>query len=346
MTRYAILLAPMALFGCNGDKDSGSTGGTSDGDDGGGCTVEISPGYPSDGATDAYYRSNVEFSLSEEDASATVTLEGPDGAVDGSSSVVTNADGNISAVFTPSAALAPSTNYTATAEACSGGATGSVSFTTSGLGTPTTCDPTGETYILDLANARFLEPAGVADLLLGQLEDDIMVGVESVGEGSIQMIGAIGTGGTQDYCNPSIPFPEADYEDPYFVIGPEDATISVAGVSVQISNLMVSGDIASDCSYVGGAVLAGELDARVLAPLVGELLGSGDDPDEVCALLVNFGVACGSCSSDGANYCIDILADQINGQGGGSTIECVDEEECHPSCSTSTCGDPTAGECE
>jgi hypothetical protein len=347
MTRYAILLAPLALLGCNGDKDdSGSANDGADGADGGACTVELSAGYPADGSSDAYYRSDIEFNLSEEDSSASLSLEGPDGAVSGTSAARTNADGTFSVVFTPDASLTPSTNYTANAEACNGDASGSISFTTSGLGTATDCDPTGETYILDLANARFLEPAGVADLLLGQLEDDIMVGVESKTDNSIQMVGAIGNGGTQDYCNPTIPFPEADFEDPYFVIGPEDASLSVAGVTVEISQLRISGDISSDCTYIGGAVMSGELDARVLAPLVGELLGGSDDPDEVCTLLINFGVTCGACASDGKDYCVDILADQINGDGGGTSISCVDEEECHASCSTSTCGDTSAGECD
>lgn len=348
MIRYVMLLAPLALLACNGDKGSDTAAADGgDGADGGACDVEIAPSYPLDGATDAYYRSDIEFTLSEDDASAVLSVSDAGGtAVAGTSMTRTNADGTIGLVFTPDAPLAPSTSYTATAEACDGAAGGTVSFTTSGLGTATTCDPTGETYVLDLQNARFIEPPNVASLLLGQLEDDIMVGVESVGGGSIQMIGAIGASGVQDYCSPSIPFPAADYEDPYFVIGPQDVDFTVAGVTMPINQLRVSGDISSDCSFVGGAVLSGELDARVLAPLVGELLGGGDSPDEVCALLVNFGVACEPCSSDSAPYCVGVLADQINGMGGAATIECVDESDCHPSCSANTCGDPNLGECE
>jgi hypothetical protein len=29
----------------------------------------------------------------------------------------------------------------------------------------------------------------------------------------------------------------------------------------------------------------------------------------------------------------------------GTTVECVDESNCHPMCEANTCGDPTAGEC-
>ena len=345
MTRYAILFAPLAFLGCS---DKGGDSGAADGGDGGGggCDVTIAPSTPLDGATDAYYRGTIEFTLQNDDGSGSITVDG----VSGSTTSRANPDGSTNLVFTPDSPLAPSTSYTANAEACGGAASGSVTFTTSALGTPIagSCDPTGETYTINLNDARFLEPAGVASLLLGQLEDDILVGVDSFAADSVQMIGAIGTGGTQDYCNPTIPFPAADFEDPYFSIGPQDVTLSVAGLDVEIAALTLQGDMASDCSYLGGATLGGELDARPLAPLVGELLGGSADTsaEEVCALLANFNVTCEPCSSDGEPLCVAVLVDQITANGGGTSIECVDEESCHPSCAENECADPTAGECE
>ena len=351
MLRYAMILAPMALLACGKDdegSDSGSTG--TDAGDGtsGGCeatALTAVDGAPGNGNNEYYYRGTVEFNMNAEDDSATIeVVDGSGNAVAGSVSSRAGSLGGIDLIFTPDSPLTPSTSYEATATTC--GASGTISFSTSDVGTPLDgCDPTGDTFTIELDGARFLEPAGVAELLLDQLDDDILLGIESIDGSTLQTIGAVGSGGVQDYCNPSIPFPAAEFEDPYFQIGPQDVAIAVAGLEVEIANLSVSGDFTSDCSSVEGAVLAGQLDARILAPLVGELLGSGDSPDEVCALLINFGVECGACN-DGENYCVDVLVDQISAGGGGTTIECIDEENCHENCADSTCADTSASACE
>lgn len=336
MIRYAMILAPMALLACGKDDGSGDSGSTGDGSDGtsGGCeatSLSAVEGAPGDGNTSYYYRGTVEFNMNAEDDSATIEVVDDSGsAVSGSVTTRAGAAGGFDLVFTPDSPLAPSTTYEATATTC--GASGAISFSTSDVGTALDgCDPSGETYTIDLNGARFLQPAGVAELLLDQLDDDILIGVQSLDGAVLQTIGAIGANGEQDYCNPSIPFPEAEFEDPYFQIGPQDVSISVAGITVEISSLGVSGDFTSDCGSIEGAVLSGKLDARVLAPVVGELLEGADDPDGLCALLVNFGVSCEACD-DGQNYCVDVLVDQISAAGGGTEIECVAVEDCHPGC--------------
>jgi len=341
MSRALLLLAPLALIACSGGKGDDTSGNADGGGDGGGggCDVTIAPLAPTADQTDFYYRSAIEVGLSAADASATITVAG----VDGTSSF---SEDGLTAIFTPSASLSPSTDYVATVSFCDGANTADIAFRTSALGTPTDgCDLTGKTFEVDLAAARFVQPAGVAELLLGQLEDQIYVGVQANNGSSLDMIGALGQGGMQDTCNPSIPFPPATYADPYFSVGPQNTTLSVAGFDIEISNLQISGDFASDCSAFGGGVLAGELDARVLAPLVGDLLGSSD-PDQVCALLIGFGVACEPCASDGQNYCVSVLVDQIDAGTINTTLQCVDEADCHPGCATSTCDDTSLGECE
>jgi hypothetical protein len=331
MGRYSLVIAMLGLAACS-DKaeDSGTFI-----DPGNPCTVEVSSTVPSADAADAYYRAEVEFHLSEADSTANLSLLDATGAaVDGSS--WTSEDGTV-VYFTPTDALAPVSSYTATLDMCQDKddpKSPSIGFMTSSLGETVDCELTGRTYMVDLANARFVKPEGVAELLLGQLEDDILMGVTSESDTEVVILGALGSADGQDFCTPTIDFPVADYTGaPYFSVGPQDTAISAAGYDIEISSLMISGTFASDCSSFGGAVLAGELDARVLGVLLGELVGT-EDPDEICTLLTGFGVTCGDCSSDGEAYCIEILADQMIAEEMDSTLECIAEEDCHESCET------------
>ncbi len=349
MARYAWILAAFAAIGCGGgEKDSAGTTGD-DGGAGDGGTVPcdeivFSLSNPIDGSSTHFYLDPVEFGLSAPDASATIAVaDGAGAAVAGSTTI---SEDGLTVSFAADGGLAPSTAYTATLSICDGAGGGSGSFTTSSLGAEVTADLTGNTYVVDLSTARFVQPAGVADLLLGSLENNILVGVTSVDGSTLNMIGAIddGAGGGQDFCTPSIPFPPATYDNPSFQVGPADTDLNVAGLSITINGLLIRGAFAADGSYFGGGRLEGQLDARTLAPLLGDLLGV-TDPDEVCGLLVGFGVTCAACASDGAAYCVDVLADQITATAQGASLVCVDESDCHPECGANTCGDPTAGEC-
>ena len=338
----------LSLVACSGDKGD-SAAGEGEGEGEGECSIPFTHANPAAGQSDWYYKAALEVELSEADATAAITVTDAGGAaVDGS---VSFSEDGATAYFTPSADLAPSTQYTLDVSVCSGDGGGSIGFSTSDLGTPLTCDLSGDTFRVNLADARFLKPAGVAALLLDALEDDIMVGVQTMGDTELEMLGALsdGLGGGQNLCYPSIPFPPASFDDPAFLVGPADTTLNVAGVELEISNLAISGAFASDCSYFGGGELSGELDARVLGPLLGDLLDV-TDPDEICGLLVTFGVTCGACGSDGEPYCADILADQIEASNAAITLSCVSLEECHPSCPTSgdnpECADPLDGVCD
>lgn len=324
-------VAALSLVACNGDKDgTGTDTGASTGGDGGGCTTEVAPGYPAAGAADFYYRSALDAALTNGDGSEVMVVkDAAGGEVAG-----TSASDGATITFTPSAPLTANTEYSVEITTCASEPV-AYGFATSSLGTPTDgCDLTGQKFIVDLQNARFLEPAGVAELLLGQLEDDIMLTATAVSASEIEMIGALGQGGVQDECTESLnDFPAAAYSDPYFELGPQNTPLNVAGIELVINDLFISGDFASDCSGFGGGTLAGQLDARTLAPLLGDLLGI-TDPDEVCATLTGFGVTCGACSSDGANYCVDVLVDQLNASASPGALEKIEtaDVEANPDC--------------
>lgn len=185
-------------------------------------------------------------------------------------------------------------------------------------GDPTGCDLEGQAWLLDLTDARFIAPAGVADLLLGQLEGQLAVGVHShSGAGADAYIGM--TDGYQDPCVTTSDLPDASWDDPVLDAGPGTITLDVAGFAMPLEEARLAFVVDGSCDSFSSGVLAAQLDARSLAPLMGDLLGT-EDPGEICGLMAGFGVTCEACS-DGEDYCIEVLADQIPGDTPSFTVE-------------------------
>ena len=107
---------------------------------------------------------------------------------------------------------------------------------------------------------------------------------------------------------PSIDFPVADFsETPHFEIGGEGkTTISVADITVEIQNLRIAGDFASDASYFGGGVLEGTIDTRPLD----SLLDDSGEAGAICNTAESLGVTCVPCS-DNEPYCLSLKVDSI-----------------------------------
>jgi hypothetical protein len=336
MTRSLLFLVlPLAFTACVGEdagKDTSETDHLS-------CEVTIDETVPLQGAMDADYRAAIEFHLSDADSSATVSTS--------IAGTTTLADDDQTVIFTPSAPLTPSTAYTVTLDYCGGSA--ELAFTTSAVGTevPDTSALVGLTYALDLADARIVEPAGIGSVLTSYLTQDILVGVDSVEGTQIQMIGAVGVEDadppTQNYCDPSIDFPVADFsENPFFQIGPRTTTLSVAGYNIEIGDLEITGSFSADGTYISGATLSGTIDTRPLAPL----LDDSGDPNAICSLAVNFGATCEACPSDGEPYCLTLVADQITAEGIDGSLVTVSDSDCEgcesgPPAPDAVCGTDT-----
>lgn len=291
------------------------------------CTVEIDETFPADGATNAYYRGAIEFHLSDPDSSATITIDG----VDGVSSA--NEEGDV-ITFTPSAPLAPSTPYTASLSYCRGDA--SISFTTSALG-GTIADPSSlnnRVYTLDLQaeDVRIVIPEGVGSVLESYLDVTLFIQVADANSSTLSMFGAVAddAGTAQDYCSPTLDFPTAEFTAaPYFEVGPQTTTISVADYTVTIEDLYISGTFATDGSYWGGGVLSGSVDTRPLVDLVEE----GGEDGAICEIVAGFGVACETCPADGQPYCLSIKAVGLGGDEVTSTsLEEIEMADCHEMC--------------
>ncbi len=314
------MIALLAVLGCTKDEPGESA---TD------CGIEVNPTSPPAGG-DFYSRGVIEVGLNDADDTATITMDG----VDGSSWA---SDDGKTMYFEPSASLSPSTAYSYTISTCTGEST--VDFTTNELGTPMS-DPeaiTGSVYNLDLQSpdVRIVIPEGVGDVLKSYLEVSILMEVVDSSNGELEFLGAVaGDDGGQDVCTETLNFPEkADFsEAPFFIIGPATTTISVAGYSVTIDDLEISGTFSSDGTWFGGGVLAGSVDTRPLAGLIGDDAGE----DEVCNLVAGFGVSCIECPADGEAYCLEIKAVGLTGElESGMDLEAVTVGDCHEACAES-----------
>ncbi len=326
MTRLS-LLSLFALTACSGGDDTTDTADTDTNSEA--CDVEIDETIPASGAFDAYYRGNIEFILSDPDPTATIVTDIP-----GTLSVL---DDGERIVWQLSAPLAPSTSYTATLKYCGGEAP--LSFTTSALGTPIEdgVELVGKSFAIDLSTARIVEPAGIGDVLGSYLTQSIIVGVTDVSDTQIQMVGALGKEGSnppaQDFCDPTIPFPAADFSQaPFFSIGPEDTELRVAGFDITIGQLVIEGTLSPDASSFEGGVLSGTIDTRPLAPLLDD---SGNE-GAICDLAVNFGASCEACPADGEPFCLTLVADQLVGEGLSSPVVPMMGNDCTTAGDTDT----------
>jgi hypothetical protein len=309
-----LIPALLILAACSGG-DSGAKPGA--------CDVIIEETVPTSGALDAYYRADIEFQLSDEDPTASIETN-----ITGHQE--TSEDGR-TVKWVLDAPLDSGASYSATLSYCGGEA--ALDFTTSAYGEALTSDLTGRTFRLDLGDARIVEPAAVGDLLGSYLTVDILATVLSY-DSEIKMIGGLATEGscagagcTQDYCNPTIDFPPAAFdESPFFEIGPDDTTIEVAGYSVTIGDLYIAGTFAPDGTSFGGGQLAGSIDTRPLDSLVSDDTGSSG---AICDLVVSFGVTCEPCPADGEPFCLSLVADQIQAdEVAGVTLDALSGNNC------------------
>jgi hypothetical protein len=303
------------------------------------CDVEgVAIAHPaSDGATDFYYRGAVEFSFDGIDEDASITLSNEAGTeLAGATSWVGS-----KLVFQPNAPLTPDSNYFVALTHCAG--TSNISFHTSMVGTALEGGPSelvGKTYVFDLDSGRFVAPAGVGSLLLGMLEQDLLLGVVGAIYELIEVTGAFSqtTSSAQDRCEASIDFPgAADFTAaPFFSIGPQDITFDVAGFETPLRHVQISGDFTSDGSQITEAIFTSELDAR---DWTGAFIAAGilddADPGSVCATFSTFGVSCEACALDGAAYCVDIYIDQITADLDDQTL--VVQDECDPEACETGC---------
>jgi len=301
------LLALATLAGC--PTSDGTTDDTGDGVDVT-CDNGIVEFFPDDGDAAVYYRTSIEIEFEDGEGSGIEVMVSQGGtAVTGTEEWIGDRW-----IFWPDSPLMSSTAYDVDVTYSCG--TPSISFTTSETGGATSTSLVDKSYLLNLADGRFVEPAGVGSLIGTFLTDVyVIVGVnsEDTVASTLAMSGALGVdngaGVEQDMCTPTIDFPiDADYsENPYFSVEGENVPIAVEGFEIEIGSMEITGAFSPDATYIDGASLAGKIDTRPL----GELFDLGTDENAVCDFLATLQLACEDCGN-GEVFCLSMVVDSMD----------------------------------
>ncbi len=299
-----------------GSTDGGSTGSTDGGTTAPPCEVTLDDANPEDGDS-FFYRDPIqlEFDGAAADYAAITLVETEGGAEvpwDEAATVWDNLDTEVT--LYPASPLAASTAYTLTVEVCQESTV--ISFTTDGYGAPITdgvASLVDRTYVVELSEVDYTEPAGLGFVLAGTLTSPILVGVQRVYKSTIDLLGAEGVLHNEGYYYQNTrldtwDFSGADWADPFFSIDADEISISYDGVDIPIYDFHLEGTFAPDGGSIAGGKLWGLGDTRNMAGFI-----SSTDPYAICDLLELSGVYCDACPGDGEPYCLFLKAEDIYG---------------------------------
>lgn len=261
------------------------------------CEARVAAILPADGAAAVPLGTGIDLSFTNVAVAVGVVLDPP---VDGVTTLA--ADGR-TARFQPDAPLARGTTYTVTATTCDVPA--QAAFTT--VGDPVATDLVLHTWDVDLGDGSDLTwvAPGLGPTLAAVLDTPhLLLMVEALDDGDLHFISALGTetlGAVSQYrCAVAIDVPPVPFtDDPGFSVGPYYAALALAGETLPVWDLVVSGEFLADGSALTHLVLAGRID---LAPLTVPL---GQDP---CDLAEVFGDVCSACPT-GAETCVDLVVE-------------------------------------
>jgi len=343
----------------DGDDDDSADDG--DDDDSADDTVVI-PGdlplvvstVPSVGATDFFFASNlqVEWDIAPEDASFSLSLSEPNGALLPGSTELSN--GGSLLTFDPDADLEPSSQYRVAVSWSSEAGSLSFDFETGPYGEQLDGSAEqsliGRVFNLDLSGANFVQPPGVGPILQSQVGDVAILftmtaesSFDAASQPGLHIVGVMGEieGGqvSQDPCTETLGFTygadavfgtsddtPAEWDNPSMELGPTNLQLNLEGMPTTIENLVISGAFHPELDDMQGGVFQGLIDTRPLAP---QLDPEGGE-DSICQLVrETVGVDCVPCNDDGTEpFCLDIVAEDVPGLGiAGMTItptSCVD----------------------
>lgn len=298
------------------DTDRDDTGPDIGPDD---CEVKVVSTVPANGSADAYYRAPIEFHLNQRYPDAMIVSDFP--------GELTVLEGGEIWMLTPDPPLLPNTPHTVSIETCAGES--DLHFTTSALGS-TLLEPldlVSEPYLVEFDEARFVKPAGVGAILQQYLNSGLYLVPTAIDARSIVMFGASTLPETdqQAYCSPTIDLPEGSFDEVgYFDVGGgSTTTLTVSGISLELSNFTVQGTFSPDGSYFGGGRIIATVDTRPLDILVDEEAKEG----YICDLAAGLGIACLPCP-DGGEYCLDLEIDQLYGTAKAAPIVEIEGTNC------------------
>ncbi len=215
--------------------------------------------------------------------------------------------------------LEPSTDYTLAVKDCF--SVQEVGFRTSELGTPLSVAPQqleGNTYLLDLAGATWVEPAALAGIIQVYFTTPVLLGVTYADPERIDLLGAPGLldqlgNVRQDPNAPTWDFPLASFDQsPFLDVQAESIVLSYsdygADVDIPVEDFVFQATFQPDGAALRGGVLVGLGDTRGIGALLGD-----DRPEALCELAEGLGVTCLPCT-DGGPYCLNVRAERVDGE--------------------------------
>lgn len=284
------------------------------------CAHKVAARVPEDGETDVYWRDRPQIYVSEPDPTA---YEAWLVRADDGSTVPTSAEWShdgLSVTLVPDDFLQASTDYELWARDCAGVTTSS--FRTGPLGAPMEQAPSqlvGNTYLLDLVGAEWVEPPALAGLIAVYFNNPILLGIQYADPLRIDLIGAPGVSDAfgvveQDPVSASWDFPIADFSSsPFLDASSDEVTLQYSlgygdAITIPVEDFVLQATFSPDATRLGGGVLSGLGDTRNL----GELLGDPDNPAALCELAGGLGVTCQPCA-DGQSFCLRLVARDLEG---------------------------------
>ena len=275
------------------------------------CEVALEETEPEEGDV-IFYRDPIELEFDGPGKGAVISLINADTKAEVALSAPLWDNKDTTADVLPAEALTGDSNYTLSVTICD--VTTEVNFSTSSFGSPLTKGPAtlnDRTYVVELSEVTYTEPAGLGFVLAGTLTVPILVGVQAVYKDTIDLIGAEGVLANEGYYfqNPNLDswdFSGASWEDPFFSIDAESVSITYDDVEIPIFDFHLEGTFSPDGSAIGGGKLWGLGDTRNMSGFV-----ASTDPAAICDLLALSGVNCDPCPSDDEPYCLYLKAEEI-----------------------------------
>ena len=181
------------------------------------------------------------------------------------------------------------------------------------------------TFVVELSEVTFTEPAGFGSFLSVYLDVPILIGVVSIDGDSMDMLGAQGrltSDGRyvqkkrqtledgEKYTVPTWDFPGVDYSQAPFWAGESELIeLRYDGTLIPVHNFHVEGTFAPDGRSFGGGRIWGLGDTRHMAEIF-----NSDDANYVCGLVETAGASCEPCPDDGEPYCLFLKGEDIEAE--------------------------------
>ena len=332
------LLVLLACTGCRGetdvvdDTDTSVTDDTdtADTEDTGTqepCDAKPSELFPADEADDHYVRDALEVLFTQPVSEAAFTITSADG-VEVDVPWEFNPSNEI-AILTP--ILEPDTVYIWGIDVCD--AQYEARFRTSEWGKPLQEDASAlvdRTYVVELGDVEFTQPADLGNLLALYLDVPILIGVREMAEdtSTITLLGAQGFVDGQgvyrqrkkrsdedgvQWWVPTWDFVDVRFDESPFFSG--DATrieLMYSGAKIPVHDFHLEGTFSADMAQFGEARLWGLADTRELGSVIDD---NADNPETVvCDLVESAGISCEPCPDDDEPYCLFLKGEDITAE--------------------------------